>query len=79
VRVRFALEAADRVRERVWHESQKLNELPDGGLELSVRLGALAEIERWVLGWGKLAEVLEPKELRESVAKTVKVLAAKYG
>lgn len=78
VKIRFEKAAADRVRERVWHESQQLTELADGRVELTLRLGALAEVERWALGWGKLAEVLEPKELRESLAKTVRALADKY-
>jgi predicted DNA-binding transcriptional regulator YafY len=78
VKIRFEKAAADRVRERVWHESQQLTELADGRVELTLRLGALAEVERWALGWGKLAEVLEPKELRESLAKTVRALAEKY-
>lgn len=77
--IRFDAAAADRVRERVWHESQELVELTDGRVELRLRLGALAEVERWALGWGRLAEVLAPKELRESVAATARTLAARYG
>ncbi|HEU5080911.1 MAG TPA: WYL domain-containing protein [Opitutaceae bacterium] len=76
--IRFETAAADRVRERVWHESQKLRELPGGKLELTLRLGALAEIERWILGWGNLAEVVSPEELRTSVARTVKALTRRY-
>jgi predicted DNA-binding transcriptional regulator YafY len=79
VRVRFAPEAADRVREREWHESQVLRDLPDGSLELTLRLGALAEAERWALGWGAAAEVLEPAELRVSLARTVLKLQSMYG
>ena len=56
---------ADRIREREWHESQEIRDLPDGRLELKLRLGALPEIERWVLTWGSDAEVVEPRELRE--------------
>ena len=66
-------------RESEWHESQQLRDLPSGGLELRLRLGALAEVERWVLGWGAAAEVLEPVELRDQIARTVKSLAAIYG
>ena len=62
--IRFNASVADRIREREWHESQELRELADGRLELSLRLGALPEIERWVLTWGADAEVIEPVELR---------------
>jgi predicted DNA-binding transcriptional regulator YafY len=76
--IRFAAAVAERVREREWHESQEMRELPDGALELRMRLGALSEVEQWVLGWGAAAEVIEPKELRDGVRKTVAELAAKY-
>ena len=77
--IRFAPAVAERVREREWHESQEMRELPGGGLELRLRLGALMEVEQWVLGWGAAAEVIGPAELRESVRRTVAALAARYG
>jgi len=77
--IRFAAAVAERVREREWHESQEMRELPGGGLELRLRLGALQEIEQWVLGWGAAAEVVAPDELRENVRRTVTELAARYG
>jgi predicted DNA-binding transcriptional regulator YafY len=77
VRVAFAAEVADRVRERVWHESQELHERRDGRLEVRLRLGALGEAERWVLGWGAAAEVLAPAELRRRVAATAAAVAQK--
>ncbi|HVU34397.1 MAG TPA: WYL domain-containing protein, partial [Opitutaceae bacterium] len=76
--IRFAADAADRVREREWHESQALEELPDGRVELRMRLGALPEVERWVLGWGAAAEVVAPRELRERVARTAQAVASQY-
>ncbi len=76
--IRFTAAAAERVREREWHESQEMRELPGGGLELQLRLGALTEIEQWVLGWGAAAEVVEPAELRESIRQTAEALAKKY-
>jgi proteasome accessory factor B len=77
--IRFKAEAADLVREREWHESQEKRELPDGGLELHLRLGALAEIERWVLGWGSSAEVIKPAALRDKIRATALALASTYG
>lgn len=76
--IRFSAAVADRVREREWHESQELRDLPDGGLELKLRLGALPEIERWVLTWGRDAEALQPKELRERLRATAAALARVY-
>lgn len=76
--IRFRPTVADRIREREWHESQEMRELPDGGLELQLRLGALTEVERWVLSWGADAVVVAPSELRASIARTAAELAAAY-
>jgi predicted DNA-binding transcriptional regulator YafY len=76
--IRFSAAVADRVREREWHESQDLRDLPDGRLELQLRLGALPEIERWVLTWGSDAEVVQPKELRERLQATASNLLRLY-
>lgn len=77
--VRFTAAVAERVREREWHESQEMKELPGGALELRLRLGALTEIEQWILGWGASAEVIEPAELRTNIKQTAKALVTKYG
>jgi proteasome accessory factor B len=76
--IRFKPGAAERVREREWHESQELCELPDGALELKLRLGALEEVEHWVLGWGAGAEVIAPPELRQKIQATAHTLAEIY-
>src|SRR3954471_12102456 len=76
--IRFSPAVADRVREREWHESQEMRDLPGGALELILRLGALPEIERWVLTWGGEAEVVQPKELRERLKATTASLAKLY-
>lgn len=76
--IRFSKEVADRVREREWHESQKMHELGDGRLEVSLRLGALGEVERWVLGWGSAAEVIAPAELRQRLCTTLGALSRTY-
>ena len=79
IRLRFAREIAHRVREAVWHRSQTLTELPDGGVELEVTVNGIVEIRPWILSWGDGVEVLEPPELRDSVAGAVRAAAARYG
>lgn len=78
VRLRFQPFAAQLVRERSWHHSQKIQELPGGSLELQLQLGGLEEIERWILGWGDQVEVLAPPELRDRLAETGRSLLALY-
>ncbi len=74
--LRFAKEAADYIREKRWHDSQELKELRDGGVELSMRLSSLGEVERWVLSWAGRATVVRPPELAESVRLAAKRLLA---
>jgi proteasome accessory factor B len=78
VRIAFDAFAAPRIQERQWHPSQKVKQLRDGGAELSMTLGNLEEIERWILSWGSHAEVLEPAELKQRIAKTILALANTY-
>jgi predicted DNA-binding transcriptional regulator YafY len=66
VMVRFSADQAPYVRERQWHPTQRIRELPDGRLELTFRAGGTFEITRWVLGWGDAAEVVRPIRLRGS-------------
>jgi predicted DNA-binding transcriptional regulator YafY len=76
--IRFRAGIADRIREREWHESQELRDLPDGRLELHLKLGALPEIERWVLTWGADAEVVQPRELRDRLRATARTMLRLY-
>ena len=78
VRIRFTAKVADRVRERVWHETQNLFDLPNGAIELTMQLGALPEVESWILSWGNDAEALAPAELRKNIQKTVTAVATRY-
>ena len=70
--IRFTPRAADYVREKKWHPSQRLRELKNGGAELRMKLSSLAEVQRWVLSWAGEATVLKPKELVESVRAAAK-------
>jgi predicted DNA-binding transcriptional regulator YafY len=78
VRLRFDAAVAHRVREAIWHRSQQLTELTDGGVELAVTVAGIVEIKPWILSWGDGVEVLDPPELREAVAVAVRAAAERY-
>ena len=78
VRIRFDSFAARLVRERDWHPTQKIRETKGGEIELEMTLGALEEIERWILSWGDHARVLGPKILVQSVAKKIRLMQQAY-
>lgn len=79
IRLRFDAWAARLIRERFWHESQKVTDRRDGGADMELRLSTLEEIERWILGWGAHVEVLGPTELRRKIAETARIIAQKNG
>jgi len=78
VRVRFDAFAARLVSERLWHSSQRIRDLGDGAIELSLELASLEEIERWILSWGAHAQVLEPTALKNLVRSAAKGVLAAY-
>src|SRR5207247_3371058 len=77
VRVVFARGLARYIRERVWHPSQKLRDLPDGRLEMTLQVADTLEVRRWILGYGVEAEVVEPQTLRATLRDGAEALAAK--
>lgn len=62
-RIRFASgSVADYVRERVWADSQRFEELPDGGLILHITTRSEPELTAWVRSFGADAELLPGDE-----------------
>lgn len=65
------------IRERIWHPTQKITELDDGGLLFEVEANP-EEIKRWVIGYGSHAEIISPPSLREEVRKEIEKMFARY-
>jgi len=78
VLIEFDLFASQLIRERQWHSTQKIEEKSDGTVTLSMRLGSLPEVARWVLSWGEHARVLAPEELKISVRNSISEMASQY-
>lgn len=78
VRVLFDKELAPWVLERQWHPSQRVKRRKDKSVELSFDVAGLFEVERWVLSWGRHAQVLAPAELAERVQEEARGMAERY-
>lgn len=76
--VEFDAHAADYVRMRTVHASQKLQSIAGGGLRLTMTVGNLLPVVSWVLEWGGRARVLEPPELIERVKTELESALAQY-
>lgn len=67
VRVRFLPSAAAYVAERRWSAGQTLSKQEDGSVILDFSARSAMEVVKWVLGFGREAELLAPEHLRERV------------
>jgi len=67
VKLHFTSDAAGYVKEKVWHNSQKLSEKKDGSVILEMDVAGTEEIKSWILCWGSRVRVLEPDALREEI------------
>jgi len=76
--VAFSERVAGYIRERTWHPTQTFRTLPDGRLELRIRVGLSVELRTWICGFGSDAEVLAPTPLIESIATDLRAAAAQY-
>lgn len=70
--------AADLIRGRKWHGSQRITELPNGAMRLSMRLSSLEEADRWILSWGTHATVVRPQALVERIRRAAHELSDRY-
>ena len=80
VKLRFAPGIATRrLKESLWHPTQKITELEDGGCVWEARIAEWQEMLPWIRGWGADVEVVEPVELRETMMGEARAIAEIYG
>jgi len=78
VEIQFAASAAPYIREREWHETQKIRELPDGSLVLSLRVCTDWALQSWVMSFGPFARVLKPSALARRVLEEIEEAREQY-
>jgi len=67
VQLRFLPSVADLIRERQWHATQKLTDLPDGCVRLTMTCSQGPELHGWILSWGEQVVVEAPAALGETI------------
>lgn len=63
----FTPRVAPYVRERVWHKSQQIEELADGGVRLGLKVALDWSLHGWILSWGAHVHVVSPSALAQDV------------
>ena len=61
----FEPEVAGYIRERVWHESQSLEEGPGGCVTLRMSVAPGFELKAWIKGFLPHVRVIKPATLRD--------------
>lgn len=79
VLIRFSSYQAPWIRERQWHPTQRIKQNPDGSLTIRFHVSGLDALKRWVMRYGREAEVLKPQELRDMVRNEVREMGEVYG
>ncbi len=79
VRIQLRGVSARVVQERQIHPSQRVVELPDGTVELSLRVAVTMDLRLIVRKWGPDARVLLPVALRDQVREDARIAAEERG
>ncbi len=78
--IEFDPVVAREIQERYWHPTQRLTELPNGGLRFEVTVGHPSELRRWIRRWGlQHVEVIEPRWLRDELLDELRAALARWG
>jgi predicted DNA-binding transcriptional regulator YafY len=78
VTIRFDKKAAGYIKEKIWHHSQDIEPQKDGSIIFTAEVAGTDEVKHWVMSWGKNAEVIEPKFLRQEIASELEYCIEKY-
>jgi len=78
VKVHFNPPVSRLIRENIWHQTQKIEEIEGDSLILTVCVEGTWEIKKWILSWGVGAICLEPEELREEIKREIEKLVINY-
>ena len=78
VEVEFDASVAVFVRGRVWHDSQRIEELSDGRLRMRLDVSNDWALRSWLLGFGAAVRVITPAELATAIKEELRKAQAQY-
>lgn len=78
VQIKFKKKIADRLKNQIWVQSQKMECLSDGSILVSFDVIDFTEIISEVLRYGSDVEVIKPKALRKEIRRIVNEMVLNY-
>lgn len=76
--IEFDPTEAPYIRGKTWHKSQIVEERYDGSLRLTLTVGGMGEVRRWIMSMGGHAWVVEPETLRGEIRKELEMARERY-
>ena len=76
--IEFSAAEAPYVREREWHSSQIIEDLPGGRIRLTLHVVIDWELQAWVMGFGPAAKVITPPAFAERIIESLEEARATY-
>jgi predicted DNA-binding transcriptional regulator YafY len=76
--LRFTPGVSPWVAEQEWHEAQEITVGKDGSLCLCFPVSGFVEVAREILKYGSAVEVLEPRELRDTIREEIRKMGTLY-
>jgi len=74
----FAAGIAGYVRERNWHESQRMTDDPDGSVRLTMDVALGFELKAWIKGFLPHVTVVRPTRLRDEISNELAAAASVF-
>lgn len=78
-RIWFSASQAPYVEEREWPSDSLIEKKDDGSIILNLETAGTYELKKWVMSFGRDAELLEPVRLRKEIAAEMKAALERYG
>ena len=78
IKVWFHPDVSGYIKEKIWHESQKIHLQNDGSIIFEAEVAGTEEIRFWIMTWGSRAVVLEPESLKEEIRTEAEMMANRY-
>ena len=70
--LRFDAVMADSIKDRTWHESQKITPRPDGSFDLSLEVALSRELKAWIRSFVPRVVVIKPQSLKDDIERDLK-------
>jgi predicted DNA-binding transcriptional regulator YafY len=76
--IEFSAAEAPYIREREWHASQRIDELPAGRIRLTLNVVIDWGLQAWVMGFGAAATVVTPQAFADRIVENLEEARASY-